>query len=140
VRQQDIGVRAALGAGRGRLARQLLTESLVLALAGAAVGIALAAAVVPVLRGVAADSVPRLDEMRVDWRVLAFGVGASVLTGLLFGLAPAVQASRTSLATVLRGAGAHGVGGRVAPQSRTRSALIVASVGLAMLLLVGAGL
>ncbi|AHG93247.1 permease (plasmid) [Gemmatirosa kalamazoonensis] len=136
-RQRDMGLRAALGAGRGRLARQLLTESLVLAASGAAVGIALAFVLVPALRGAAADTVPRLDEMRVDWRVLAFGVGASALTGLLFGLAPAVQASRTNLATLLRG------GGRVAAASGARSALgalIVGSVALATLLLVGAGL
>jgi predicted permease len=133
-RQRDTGLRAALGAGRARLVRQLLTESLVLALIGAAVGIALAAAVVPALRAAAADAVPRLDEMRVDWRVIGFGVAASVLTGLLFGLAPAAQASRTSLATMLRD------GSRVAASGRARSALIVASVGLAMLLLVGAGL
>jgi predicted permease len=133
-RQRDITVRAALGAGRGRVARQLLTESLVLALGGAALGIALAVLAVPALRETAADSVPRLDGMRVDWRVLAFGVGAAVLTGLLFGAAPAVQSTRADLHGLLRG------GARVAAAGRARGALIVASVGMATLLLVGAGL
>jgi putative ABC transport system permease protein len=133
-RQRDVTLRAALGAGRGRVVRQLLTESLVLAVLGAALGITLAVLAVPALREAAANTVPRLDQMTVDWRVLAFGAVAAALTGLLFGLVPAVQTSRADLHRLLRG------GARVAAAGRTRSALIVASVAMATLLLVGAGL
>jgi putative ABC transport system permease protein len=133
-RQREMGVRAALGAGRWRITRQLLTESLTLAALGAAVGVALAAAAMPVLRKVGGDAVPRLDEMSLDWRVLAFAVGASLVTGLLFGLAPALHAARAGLHAMLRS------GTRVAATGRLRSTLVVASIALAMLLLVGAGL
>ncbi|HEX6049151.1 MAG TPA: ABC transporter permease [Gemmatimonadaceae bacterium] len=133
-RQREMSVRAALGAGRGRIVRQLLTESLVLAAIGAAFGIALTAMAVPVLRDVGETAIPRLDELSIDWRVVAFGIVASVFTGILFGIAPALQASRADLNDVLR------AGGRVAAAGRLRSILIVASVALALVLLVGAGL
>ncbi|MDQ3949600.1 MAG: ABC transporter permease [Gemmatimonadota bacterium] len=133
-RRREMGVRAALGAGRGRIARQLLTESLTLSAVGAAAGVALASAAMPVLRSVGGDAVPRLDEMSLDWRVVAFAVGASLATGLLFGLAPAIYASRAGLHDMLRS------GTRVAGAGRLRNVLVVASVALAMLLLVGAGL
>jgi predicted permease len=133
-RQREISVRAALGAGRWRLARQLLTESLVLAAIGAVAGIALAAMAMPVLRGVGGDTVPRLDEMGLDWRVISFAAAASLLTGLLFGVAPALHASRSGMHGVLRS------GARIASTGRLRSTLVVASIALAMLLLVGAGL
>jgi predicted permease len=133
-RQREMSVRAALGAGRGRIVRQLLTESLVLAAIGAALGIALTVMAVPVLREVGETAIPRLDELSVDWRVISFGVAASVVTGILFGIAPALQASRADLNDVLRS------GGRVAAAGRLRSVLIVTSVALALVLLVGAGL
>ena len=133
-RQREMSVRAALGAGRGRIVRQLLTESLVLAAIGSALGVALTAVAVPVLRDVGATAIPRLDELSVDWRVVAFGIVASVATGILFGIAPALQASRADLNDVLRS------GGRVAAAGRLRSILIVTSVALALVLLVGAGL
>jgi putative ABC transport system permease protein len=133
-RQREMGVRAALGAGRGRIARQLLTESLTLAAIGTVIGVALAAAAMPVLRSVGGDAVPRLDEMSLDWRVIAFAASASLLTGLLFGVAPALHASRVGLHGVLRS------GARVSSTGRLRSTLVVASIALAMLLLVGAGL
>jgi predicted permease len=133
-RQREMSVRAALGAGRGRIARQLLTESLVLAAIGAALGVALTVMAVPVLRDVGQNAIPRLDELSVDWRVVAFGIVASVVTGILFGIAPALQASRADLNDVLRS------GGRVAAAGRLRSVLIVTSVALALVLLVGAGL
>lgn len=133
-RQREMSVRAALGAGRGRIVRQLLTESLVLALIGAALGVALTVVAVPVLRDVGQTAIPRLDELSIDWRVISFGIAASVVTGILFGIAPALQASRAALNDVLRS------GGRVAAAGRLRSILIVTSVALALILLVGAGL
>jgi predicted permease len=133
-RQREMGLRAALGAGRWRITRQLLTESLTLAAIGAAAGVALAAAAMPVLRKVGGDAVPRLDEMSLDLRVLAFAVGASLITGLLFGLAPALHAARLGLHGMLRS------GTRVAGSGRLRNTLVVASIALAVLLLVGAGL
>ncbi|HUQ81823.1 MAG TPA: ABC transporter permease, partial [Gemmatimonadaceae bacterium] len=133
-RQREMSVRAALGAGRGRIVRQLLTESLVLSAAGAALGVGLTTLAVPVLRDVGGTAIPRLDELSVDWRVVAFGIVASLVTGMLFGIAPALQASRTDLNDVLRS------GGRVAAAGRLRSVLIVTSVAMALILLVGAGL
>jgi len=133
-RQREMSVRAALGAGRGRIMRQLMTESLVLALIGAALGVALTVVAIPVLRDVGQTAIPRLNELSVDWRVVAFGIGASVVTGILFGIAPALQASRADLNDVLRS------GGRVAAAGRLRSILIITSVALALVLLVGAGL
>ena len=134
VRQREMSVRAALGAGRGRIARQLLTESLVLAVIGAAMGVLLATLAVPVLRDMGQTAIPRLDELSIDWRVVSFGIGASLVTGILFGIAPALQASRANLNDVLRS------GGRVAAAGRLRSILIVTSVAMALVLLVGAGL
>jgi predicted permease len=133
-RQREMSVRAALGAGRGRIVRQLLTESVVLSAVGAAIGVALTAVAVPVLRDVGATAIPRLDELSVDWRVVSFGIAASLLTGILFGIAPALQASRGDLNDLLRS------GGRVAAAGRLRSVLIVTSVAMALMLLVGAGL
>ena len=133
-RQREMSVRAALGAGRGRIVRQLLTESLVLSAVGAAIGVALTVLAVPVLRDVGQTAIPRLDELDIDWRVVSFGIGASLVTGILFGIAPALQASRASLNDVLRS------GGRVAAAGRLRSILIVTSVAMALVLLVGAGL
>jgi putative ABC transport system permease protein len=133
-RQREMSVRAALGAGRGRIVRQLLTESLVLAAAGAAIGVLLTTLAVPVLRDVGETAIPRLDELAVDWRVVSFGIAASLVTGILFGIAPALQASRADLNDLLRS------GGRVAAAGRLRSILIVTSVAMALVLLVGAGL
>jgi predicted permease len=133
-RQREMSVRAALGAGRGRIVRQLLTESLLLSLIGAALGVALTILAVPVLRDVGGTAIPRLDELAVDLRVVSFGVAASLVTGILFGIAPALQASRTDLNDLLRS------GGRVAAAGRLRSVLIVTSVAMALVLLVGAGL
>jgi len=138
-RTREFALRLALGAGQGRLVRQLLTESLLLSLAGGAVGLLLAswggdlaAAVVPRL--------PRLAETGIafDARILAFAVAVSALTGLAFGLAPALHASSANLAEALAEGGRGGSGGRRA--GRVRSALVVSELALAALLLAGAGL
>jgi putative ABC transport system permease protein len=137
-RQKECAVRAALGAGRGRLVRQLLTESLVLALAGGITGLLLAAWGIDLLRGMAPTNVPRLDEASLNLPVLGFTLLISLGTGLLFGLLPAFQASSPDLQRWLkqdgRGSGAA-AGGRW-----LRPALVVAEVALSLILLVGAGL
>jgi predicted permease len=139
-REREIAVRAALGAGRARIVRQLLTESLVLSLLGAAVGVVAAAVAIPVVRAVGSAAVPRLEGMALDWRVLAFALGACLTTGVVFGLAPAL---RLAPAGGARGSGALALlrdGGRTVEGGRLRSVLVVTSVALAMLLLVCAGL
>ncbi len=138
-REREMALRSSLGAGRGRLVRQLLTESLVLSLLGAAVGVGAAAAAIPIIRGIGSAAVPRLQGLTLDWRVLTFALGACCTTGLLFGLAPA---RRLAVGAGARGAGLVGTlrSGSRAVGGRLRGTLVVASVGLAMLLLVGAGL
>ena len=135
-RSREIALRAAIGAGRGRIVRQLLTETLVLALAGAALGIALAWAAVPALVAASPEGVPRLDQARVDGTVLAFALGAALASALVAGLAPALRAARTDLRGILNEGGRGGTGGR----DRVRTLLVAAEVGLALVLLVGAGL
>ena len=104
-REKEIAIRGALGAGRGRIVRQLLTESLVLAMAGGALGLLLAIWGVHALRGVVPDMFPMLQHMSVDLPVLAFTLGLSIVTGLLFGLVPAWKSSHTDLNTTLKEAG-----------------------------------
>lgn len=142
-RARELAIRAALGAGRRRVVRQLATESLVLALAGGAAGVLLAFGALAALRAAASDAVglaqlPRLAQARVDGRLLAFALLTSLATGALFGLLPALRASRLALASVLRagGRGTTGAGAR----DRTRSALVVAEMTLSFVLLIGAGL
>jgi predicted permease len=136
-RRKEIALCVALGASRWRLVRQLLVESLLLALAGGAAGLLLA---VWMLELVAAYrppiNIPFWIETAVDWRVLLFALGASLLTVVLFGLAPALQATRTDLVSALKDAGQRA--GR--SRSRLRSGLVVAQVTLSLLLLVAAGL
>ena len=136
-RRKELTVRAALGASRARLVRQLFTESMILAVFGGAGGILLAMWATDLLVSVSALSLPRATEVRVDLGVLAFTLGLSVVTALLFGLLPAVRASRTDLQAVLK------EGGRsmsAAPGGRLRTLLVVAEVALATTMLVGAGL
>lgn len=136
VRQKEIAIRCAMGAGRPRLVRQLLTESILLSVAGGAIGLLLALWGTEALVKLAADSVPRAGEIGVDKSVLGFTMLLSVLTGMIFGLVPAWQASRLDINESLKDGGK----GTVARNTRTRSGLVVAEIALALILLVGAGL
>ncbi|MGH9831458.1 MAG: ABC transporter permease [Blastocatellia bacterium] len=138
VRQKEIAIRAALGAGRGRQARQLLTESLLLALLGGVAGLLLASWLVDALVKFPGLNLPRAEEVGIDARVFGFSFGLALLTGLLFGLIPALMAARPDLQQVLKDGGGRTTAG--AGSRRLRSLLIVAEVSLAFLLLVGAGL
>jgi putative ABC transport system permease protein len=142
VRQREIAVRAAIGAGRGRIVRQLLTESVVLALIGGALGLVLGMVGIRALLSLSPGNIPRIgadgSAVGLDWRVLAFTVGVSLLTGIIFGLFPALHASRTDLSTTMKeSSGRSGSGFR---QNKARAFLIVSEVGLALVLLVGAAL
>ncbi len=138
-RASEMAVRQALGASWWRIARQLLTEGVLLAVVGGLAGVLLAswgtsglAALIP------ADLIPRTGEISIDWRVLAFGLGAAVLTGLIFALAPAVKAARVDVNHALKqGAGKGAIG---EDRSHMRSALVVTETALALVLLIGAGL
>jgi putative ABC transport system permease protein len=137
VKAREMGIRAALGAGRWRLVRGLLIEGLVLSLAGAALGVFAAQGGVALLRAWLPPELPRLASVGIDLRVLAAAAGAAVMTGMVFGLLPALQSSRPDIARALGDGGRSMTGAR---GGRLRSALVVAEVALAVLLLVGAGL
>jgi predicted permease len=137
LRERELAVRAALGAGPGRLLGQLLTESLVLAVLGGALGVGMAVLGTDALVGLSVKQLPRLREVGVDGEVLAFAAGATLLTGLLFGLLPALRASTPKLEPVLK-AGSRGTVG--SSGARLRGALVVAEVAIAVVLATGAGL
>ena len=137
-RHRELAVRAALGAGRGRMVRQLLTESLLLAVAGGMLGLLFALSGVKVLSAFVPKNVPRFGETSTDLTVLCFTLGASLLTGLLFGIAPALQSSRLDLNEALKEGGRTGTDGR--GRKLFRSTLVVSEVALSLILLVGAGL
>lgn len=137
-RRKEIAIRTALGAGRLRLIRQLLTESILLALVGAAFGLLLAYGGIRLLRGLNPANIPRLTEIDIDGRVLGFTFLIAILTGIIFGLAPALQASKADLNETLK-EGARGSTGGINRQ-RVRSLLVVFEVALTVLLLIGAGL
>jgi putative ABC transport system permease protein len=135
-RQREIAVRMALGASRWRLVRQLLTESLLLALAGGALGLLIARWGVGLILAVAGDTIPRTGEIGIDNRVLGFTLAASAVTGIIFGLAPALQSSRTDVQEALKKAGRSATVGR----HGLRQFLVVSEVALTLVLLIGAGL
>jgi putative ABC transport system permease protein len=137
-RRREVAIRAALGAGRARLVRQMLTESIVLSVVGGAAGVLLAAWGIDLLMALAPSQIPRYNPIGIDSTVLGFTLGVAVITGILFGLAPALQASKLDLQSALKegGRGAIGDGG----QRRVRSLLVVAEMAVALVLLVGAGL
>jgi predicted permease len=135
-RQTEVALRSALGAGAGRLTRQFLTESLVLAGIGGLLGLGLAAWLLDLFRATGPANLPRLDEVGLDGRILAAAAAATLGAGTLFGLAPALGAARGSLHVWLKAGGRslHGAGGRL------RNALVVTEMALALVLLAGAGL
>jgi predicted permease len=137
VRRQEIAVRAALGAGRTRIARQLLTESLLIALMGGALGIALAYLGLHLLKTIPAATMPRAAEVAIDLHVLAFGSAVALGTGLLFGLAPMLQLSRPDLSRVIN---ASGRGAAARATGRFRRALVISQLAFAVMLVVAAGL
>ena len=135
-RERELAMRAALGAGRWRLARQCLTESAVLALSGGALGVMLAAVGLHPFIQFWPGSLPRAEEARLDWHVLLFAVGVSLASGLLFGLAPALRVPVRALEQALRAGGRSAVGG----SRRLHSGFVVAEIALAVVLLISAGM
>jgi predicted permease len=137
-RQRELAIRTALGAGRSRLVRQLLTESVLLSMLGGALGLALALWNFNAIVAALPAHMPRASEIQIDWKVLVFTFAVAVMTGVIFGLVPAVHASRLNLNEALKESGGKGTGGFV--RHRVRNLLVVTEVALAMVLLVGAGL
>jgi len=137
-RNREVAIRAALGATRLRLVSQFLAESLLLALAGGALGIGVAWGGVKLLLRLAAGAIPRYWEIGLDWKVFAFLLGVCVITGVAFGIVPALAAARSDVQKSLKEAGGRASVGRA--HGRFRDALVVAEVGLAFVLLIGAGL
>jgi putative ABC transport system permease protein len=136
-RTAELGIRAALGAARARLVRQMLVESALLAMLGVFAGLALAHIAIGSLQAIGPDAIPRLDEIRMDGTVLAFTAYVGAVAAILSGLLPALRASRPDINEVVKQGGRTGLSRQ---QRRTGSALVVAQVALAMVLLVGAGL
>ena len=137
-RQKEIAIRVSLGASRRRVIRQLFTESAMLALAGGGVGLLIAFWGLAAITKLLPTDFPRLNEIHIDLRVLGFTFAASMLTGILFGLVPALQVSRSDVQDAIRETGRGASGSR--RQSRFRQALIVVEVALSVVLLAGAGL
>jgi len=136
-RSREIALRAALGAGRGDLVRQLLTESLLLAACGGTLGLLLTAGCIKVVSGLDLPQIPRLDEVSVDGRVLAFTLIVSLLTGMGFSLMPALQLSRTDFRSALQEGGKSSAGAR---RHFARQLLVVLEVAVALLVVVSAGM
>jgi predicted permease len=137
-RQQEMAVRQSLGASRGRLVRQMVTESMLLSLIGGAAGVATAVGTLRFILRFVPSSIPRLNEVRIDWVVLAFALLISILTGLVFGLAPAFHSAKVTLSSAIR-EGSRGSGFST-KTGRLRDVLIVSELAFAVILMVGAGL
>lgn len=138
VRSRETAIRAALGASRGRIIRQLLTESLALSILGGLLGLGLAAWWTDLITKFVPGEIPRVGEAGIDKTVLLFSLGLSIATGVLFGLAPALQSSRNDLNDVIKEGARNAAGGPV--RNLFRSALIVGELALSLTLLIGAGL
>jgi putative ABC transport system permease protein len=141
-RKREIAIRAAVGAGRGRIVRQLLTESVVLSVAGGVLGVAAGYAGIRALLSLSPGNIPRIglggSNLSLDWRVLGFTLALSMLTGILFGLVPALQSSRADLSSTLKeSSNRSGTGLR---HSKTRALLVITEMALALVLLIGAAL
>jgi putative ABC transport system permease protein len=137
-RQKEIAVRIALGAGRLRIVRQLIIESIVLSCVGAVAGLLVTAWVVSFLTSSAAAALPRMHNVAIEWRVIFFAFALAVLTGLIFGLVPALYATRTPIRASLNEESRGGSGST--RQRKLHASLVVVEIGLALVLLVGAGL
>ncbi|HKF42565.1 MAG TPA: ABC transporter permease, partial [Thermoanaerobaculia bacterium] len=137
-RQQEMAVRLSLGASRGRVVRQMLTESMLLSLVGGAAGVATALGTLDFILRFVPSSVPRLNEVIIDWVVLAFALLISILTGLMFGLVPAFHSTKGALSSAIREGGRGS--GYSTKTGRLRDVLIVSEVAFAVMLMVGAGL
>jgi predicted permease len=141
-RKREIAIRAAIGAGRGRLIRQMLTESLLLSSAGAVVGAILGIAGIRALLSVNTANLPRVGTdgalVTADWRVLVFAIGIAIVTAILFGLIPAIQSSRTDLSSTLKESG--GRSGSGFRHNKARTVLVVSEIALALVLVIGAAL
>lgn len=137
-RHKEMAIRSALGASRLRVVRQLLTESIILSLAGGALGLILAVWWSDLLVALGKEEIPRALQVGLDWRVLGFTLVVSILTGVIFGLAPALHSSKTELTETLKEGGRGS--GEGARRNRVRGVLLVTELAIAVVLLVGAGL
>jgi putative ABC transport system permease protein len=136
-RQKEVAIRAALGAGRGRIVRQMLTESILLSAIGGGLGLLLSLWLIQLLIAISPPDSPRFNEANLDYRVLAFTLAISVFTGVIFGLAPALQASKLDVTSSLKEGGRTGENYR---RTNARSLLLIGEVAMSLILLVGAGL
>jgi putative ABC transport system permease protein len=136
-RQKEIAIRAAMGASRSRVLRQMLTESILLSAIGGVAGLFLSIWLTKVLMSMLPEGAPRMEHVGIDYRVLAFALGVSALTGILFGIVPALQASKLDVTSALKEGGRSAEGHR---RTSARSLLLIGEVALSLMLLVGAGL
>jgi putative ABC transport system permease protein len=136
-RQKEMAIRAAMGASRSRVLRQMLTESILLSAIGGVAGLFLSIWLTDVLMSMLPEGAPRIEQVGIDYRVLAFALGISALTGILFGIVPALQASKLDVTSALKEGGRSGEGHR---RTSARSLLLIGEVALSLMLLVGAGL
>ncbi len=134
-RQKEIAVRVALGAGRDRILAQFITECLLLSTAGSAMGLLLALVILPAIRRLGVERIPRLDHIGIDWRVLLFTTAITLLAGLIFGLIPALQTSSANLNQTLRASGRTST----SDSGRLRNLLVAGEVALALVVIIGAG-